>query len=50
MSNRKKIVFFICGSVFLILLVGPFFIPVPELTGTVDPKELAGPDSHFTQL
>jgi pimeloyl-ACP methyl ester carboxylesterase len=50
MSNRKKIVFFICGSVFLILLVGPFLIPVPELTGTVDPQELAGPGSRFTQL
>jgi pimeloyl-ACP methyl ester carboxylesterase len=40
------------GFAFLlvVLLVGPFLIPVPPLQGTVPPRQLAGPDSRFINL
>jgi len=31
----------------VILLVGPFLVPVPPLEGTVPPEQLADPDSRF---
>jgi pimeloyl-ACP methyl ester carboxylesterase len=34
----------------LILLVGPFLVPVPRLPGTVPPQQLADPDGHFTAI
>jgi len=30
----------------VILLVGPFLVPVPPLEGTVPPEQLADPDSR----
>lgn len=34
----------------LLVLVGPFLVPVPPLQGTVPPRALAGPDSLFLEL
>jgi len=34
----------------LILLVGPFLIPIPPLIGTVAPEQLADPDSVFVEI
>ncbi len=34
----------------LILLVGPFLIPVSPAPGTVPPQQLADPDSHFVEI
>ena len=32
------------------MLVGPLIVPVPPLTGTVPPEQLADPDSQFIQI
>lgn len=37
-------------ALLLILLVGPFLIPVPPSEGTVPPEELAEPDSRFVEI
>lgn len=37
-------------AVLAILLVGPYFIPLPPLAGTVGEKELADPDSRFIEV
>jgi pimeloyl-ACP methyl ester carboxylesterase len=34
----------------LIMLVGPFLVPVPPLTDTVPPEQLADPDSQFIEI
>jgi pimeloyl-ACP methyl ester carboxylesterase len=34
----------------IILLVGPFLVPVPPAPGTVPPEQLADPDSHFVEI
>jgi pimeloyl-ACP methyl ester carboxylesterase len=34
----------------LILLVGPFLVPVPPAPGTMPPESLAGPDSSFVEI
>ncbi len=38
------------GVLLLILLVGPFLVPVPPLEGTVPPEQLADPDSRFVEV
>ena len=37
-------------SLVVIVLVGPFLVPVPALEGTVDPRTLAGPDGRFARV
>ena len=34
----------------VVLLLGPFLVPVPPLDGTIPPRELADPDSQFITL
>ncbi len=34
----------------VLLLVGPFLVPVRPAPGTVPPQELADPDSHFVEI
>jgi hypothetical protein len=36
--------------VLLVVLVGPFLVPVPPLMGTTDEQSLADPDSHFVEV
>lgn len=38
------------GVLLVILLVGPFLVPVPPLEGTVPPEQLADPDSRFAEV
>lgn len=38
------------GVLLVLLLVGPFLVPVPPLEGTVPPEELADPDSRFVEV
>jgi pimeloyl-ACP methyl ester carboxylesterase len=38
------------GILLIILLVGPFLVPVPPLEGTVPPAELADDDSLFVEV
>lgn len=38
------------GVLLLIVLVGPFLVPVPPLEDTVPARELAGPDSRFVTV
>jgi len=36
--------------VLVLLLVGPFLVPIPPLEGTVPPEQLADPDSRFVEI
>jgi pimeloyl-ACP methyl ester carboxylesterase len=38
------------GVLLVVLLVGPFLVPVPPLEGTVPPEQLADPDSRFIEV
>ncbi len=38
------------GILLLLLLVGPFLVPVPPLEGTVPARRLADPDSRFVEV
>ncbi len=40
----------ILGVVLVVLLAGPFLVPVPPLEGTVPPEQLADPDSRFVEV
>lgn len=41
----------ICGTgLLLLVLVGPFLVPVPPPEGTVPPEALADPDSRFVEI
>jgi pimeloyl-ACP methyl ester carboxylesterase len=38
------------AGLLLILLIGPFLVPVPRLEDTVPPEDLADPDSRFVEV
>lgn len=38
------------GAVAILLLVGPFLVPIPPLEGTRPPEALADPDSRFVEV
>ncbi len=46
----KRTLLILLASLLLLLLVGPFLIPVPPLEGTVPPEQLADPDSLFVEI
>ncbi len=50
MKKRLRTLTIICLSLFILLLVGPFLIPIPPLQDTVPPRQLADPDSRFLQV
>ncbi|MCU0520937.1 MAG: alpha/beta hydrolase [Anaerolineae bacterium] len=50
MKRGVKIALGIVVGVLAILLVGPFLVPVPDLTDTVPPEALADPDSRFVEV
>ena len=51
MANKKVRTFGIIIGVFLfLLLIGPFFIPIPALKDVVTPDKLADPDSKFIEV
>ncbi|MBC7263378.1 MAG: alpha/beta hydrolase [Chloroflexi bacterium] len=45
-----RTVLFIVVFLLAVVLVGPFFIPVPPLEGTQAPEQLADPDSQFIEV
>ena len=50
MKRGVKIALGIVAAVLVLLLVGPFLVPVPDLTDTVPPEALADPDSRFVEV
>ncbi len=50
MQRWKKIIRNTIFVAVVIILVGPFLVPVPPLTGTVSEAELADPDSKFIEV
>jgi len=46
----QKMLLIIFALLLLVMLVGPFLVPVPPLEGTVPPEELADPDSKFVEV
>jgi pimeloyl-ACP methyl ester carboxylesterase len=47
---RIKISLIVLGILAAVVVVGPLLVPVPALTGTVAPADLAYPDSLFVDL
>lgn len=50
MRKVGKIILWILGVGLLLLLVGPFLIPIPPLKDVVPPAALADPDSQFVEV
>lgn len=50
MKKGLKITFIVFGALVLLLLVGPFLVPIPPLEGTQPPQTLADPDSEFIEI
>jgi pimeloyl-ACP methyl ester carboxylesterase len=50
MKKGWKIALFIVVGLVVLLLVGPFLVPVPPLKGTQPPESLADPDSRFLEI
>ncbi len=50
MKKGWKITFTIIASLLLLILVGPFLVPVPPLENTQPPEALADPDSQFVEI
>lgn len=49
-KHIKKRLLIISGVVFLIILVGPFLVPISSTKGLVSPDKLADSDSRFIEL
>jgi len=49
-SRRRTIIYAVVAFVLLVVLVGPFLVPVRPLDDTVPPRELAEADSRFITL
>lgn len=50
MRSSIKVILGVLLTLLVVLLVGPYLIPVPSLEDTVDPRQLADPDSRFIEL
>ncbi len=51
MKNRfGRIALAVIAGLLLIVLIGPFLVPVPELENTASAQELADPDSQFIDI
>ncbi len=50
MKRQHKIILTILGILLLLLVVGPFLIPIPPLENTSPPAQLADPDSQFIDI
>jgi pimeloyl-ACP methyl ester carboxylesterase len=49
-STRRSIIYAVLAFLLLVVLVGPFLVPVRPLKGTLPPQELADPDSRFVAI
>lgn len=50
MRKGWKITLIALGTLLMLLLVGPFLVPVPPLEDTYPPEMLAWPDSNFIEI
>jgi pimeloyl-ACP methyl ester carboxylesterase len=50
MKKAAKVLLIVLASVLLVLLVGPFLVPVPKLPGTRPPEQLADPSGAFVRI
>jgi len=50
MKKGWRIFLIVLGAIVLLLLFGPFLVPVPPLVGTLPPEQLADPDSRFVEV
>lgn len=50
MNRWQKLLLGVLIVLLLVVLVGPFLVPVPPLTDTVSERELADPDSQFISV
>ena len=50
MRKPVAIALLVLGVIAVVLLGGPFLVPVPPLEGTAPPRELANADSKFIEL
>lgn len=49
-SHIGRILLVVLAGVLVIILVGPFLVPVPPLQGMLPPQALADPDSQFIEI
>jgi pimeloyl-ACP methyl ester carboxylesterase len=50
MKKGWRITIITLGVLIVMILFGPFLVPIPSLEGTFPPEELADPDSHFIDI
>jgi pimeloyl-ACP methyl ester carboxylesterase len=50
MKKFGKSVLIVLAALLVVVLVGPFLVPVPPLTDTVPPEQLAEADSQFIEI
>ena len=50
MRHIKKKLLIILGVLLVVILVGPFLIPVSPLKDIVSPERLADPDNRFNKI
>jgi len=50
MKKIWRLLLIILAVLLLVVLVGPFFVPVPTAAGTVPPQQLADADSRFVEI
>jgi len=50
MKKSWRILLIILAVLLLVVLVGPFLIPIPTAAGTVSPQQLADADSKFVEI
>ncbi|MBP8000632.1 MAG: alpha/beta hydrolase [Chloroflexi bacterium] len=50
MNKRRRTILIILAILLLLIGVGPFLVPVPDLENSVPPQALADPDSHFIEV
>ena len=49
-ENLRRNALILVGVILVVILIGPFLVPIPPLEGTVPPMRLADPDSHFIEI
>jgi pimeloyl-ACP methyl ester carboxylesterase len=50
MKKALRVIGIVLIVILLVLLVGPFLVPIPPLTDTQSPEALADPDSRFVRI
>lgn len=50
MNKTQKIIISLFSFLIILIIVGPFLVPIPPLKGTLPERELADPDSKFVEV